>query len=122
MQIMNGDHIEQTRKGLESAIRAAKLALFVINKQGVMPNDSWKSGFDADLKTAEAALAALPSSSYKPEIEWGPVYGSPPSIEAMKQIIAANARRYAEMYQPHSDGRNTFVIFAEWVEQQGKQT
>lgn len=51
--------LEQTRKGLEAAIRAAKLALFVIRKQGVMPNSSWESGFDADLKTAEAALAAL---------------------------------------------------------------
>lgn len=48
---------EQTRKGLEAAIRAAKLALFVIRKQGIMPNSSWEAGFDADLKTAEAALA-----------------------------------------------------------------
>jgi hypothetical protein len=54
-------NVEQTRNGLEAAIRAAKLALFVINKQGVMPNDSWKSGFDADIKTAEEALAALPN-------------------------------------------------------------
>lgn len=51
---------EQTRKGLEAAIRAAKLALFVIRKQGVMPNSSWESGFNSDLKTAEDALAALP--------------------------------------------------------------
>ncbi len=45
--------------GLEAAIRAAKLALFVIRKQGVMPNSSWESGFDADMKTAEETLAAL---------------------------------------------------------------
>jgi hypothetical protein len=51
--------IEQARKGLEAAIRAAKLALFVIRKQGVMPNSSWSTGFDSDLKTAEDALAAL---------------------------------------------------------------
>lgn len=50
---------EQMRKGLEAAIRAAKLALFVINKQGVMPNSSWESGFNSDLKVAEDALAAL---------------------------------------------------------------
>lgn len=34
------------------------------------------------------------------------------------QTIAAEARRYAEMYQPNSDGRNTFVMFADWVEKQ----
>lgn len=50
---------EQTRKGLEAAIRAAKLALFVIRKQGVMPNSSWESGFESDLKVAESALAAM---------------------------------------------------------------
>ena len=44
---------------LAAAIRAAKLALFIIGKQGVMPNSSWESGFDTDLKTAEIALAAL---------------------------------------------------------------
>lgn len=54
--------IEQARKGLEAGIRSAKLALFVIRKQGVMPNSSWESGFNADLKTAEEALAALPHS------------------------------------------------------------
>jgi hypothetical protein len=51
------------RDGLEAAIRAAKLALFVIRKQGVMPNSSWESGFESDLKTAEATLAALPPRS-----------------------------------------------------------
>lgn len=50
------------RDGLEAAIRAAKLALFVIRKQGVMPNSSWESGFESDMKTSEAALAALPRS------------------------------------------------------------
>jgi hypothetical protein len=50
---------EQTYIGLEAAIRAAKLALFVIRKQGVMPNSSWESGFNRDLKKAEDALAAL---------------------------------------------------------------
>jgi hypothetical protein len=50
---------ETAIKGLEAAIRAAKLALFVINKQGVMPNSSWESGFNADLKIAEDAKAAL---------------------------------------------------------------
>lgn len=47
--------IELLRDGLTAAIRAAKLALFVINKQGVMPNSSWESGFKDDLAKAEAA-------------------------------------------------------------------
>ena len=51
--------IDQMKGGLEAAIRAAKLALFVIRKQGVMPNSSWESGFDGDLKTAEAAMARV---------------------------------------------------------------
>lgn len=50
---------EQTRRGLEAAIRAAKLALFVISKQGVMPNSGWEAGFNSDLKIAEDAMAAL---------------------------------------------------------------
>jgi len=33
----------------------------------------------------------------------------------MIQRIEAEARQYAEMYQPSSDGRNTFIIFADWV-------
>ena len=41
--------------GLVAAMRAAKLALFVIRKHGVMPNDSWRAGFDRDMATAEAA-------------------------------------------------------------------
>jgi hypothetical protein len=47
--------IERLRDGLDAAIRAAKLALFVINKQGVMPNSSWESGFKSDLDKAIAA-------------------------------------------------------------------
>lgn len=47
--------IEKLRGGLDAAIRAANLALFVIRKQGVMPNSSWQSGFEKDLATAIAA-------------------------------------------------------------------
>ena len=31
------------------------------------------------------------------------------------QKIEAEARRYAEMYPQSSDGRNTFIIFADWI-------
>lgn len=44
--------------GLKAAVRAAELALFVIRKQGIMPNASWQTGFEKDLATAKAALAA----------------------------------------------------------------
>lgn len=49
------------REALVAAVRCAKLALFQLRKQGIMPNDSWASGFDADLAKAEAGLAALGS-------------------------------------------------------------
>lgn len=48
---------ERLRAGLDAAIRAANLALFVIRKQGVMPNSSWQSGFEKDMATANAARA-----------------------------------------------------------------
>lgn len=51
------------REALKAAIRAAKLALFVIHKQDVMPNSSWESGFNSDISKAEAALAAPPARS-----------------------------------------------------------
>lgn len=46
---------ERLRGGLDSAIRAATLALFVIRKQGAMPNSSWESGLNHDLAMAAAA-------------------------------------------------------------------
>jgi hypothetical protein len=52
--------VERAKEGLQAAIRAAELALFVIRKQGVMPNSSWESGFNSDLNTARKSLAALP--------------------------------------------------------------
>lgn len=48
-------HIEQLLVGLDAALRAADLALFVIRKQDVMPNDSWKAGFERDMATARAS-------------------------------------------------------------------
>jgi len=50
---------DRLRAALIAAVRAARLALFVIRKQDVMPNSSWQAGFDRDLKIAEDALAAL---------------------------------------------------------------
>jgi hypothetical protein len=47
--------IARLREGLDAAIRAANLALFVIRKQGIMPNSSWQGGFEKDLATANAA-------------------------------------------------------------------
>ena len=50
-------------EGLEAAIRAAELALFVIRKQNVMPNSSWESGFNSDLALAKAVLEELRARS-----------------------------------------------------------
>ncbi len=36
--------------------------------------------------------------------------------EAGLEMIASEARRYASFYPEASDGRNTFIIFAEWIE------
>jgi hypothetical protein len=40
--------------------------------------------------------------------------------EAMGQV-AAEARRYASHYPDGSDGRNTFIIFAEWADRAALQ-
>jgi len=62
---------DKTIEGLKAAIRAAKLALFVIRKQGVMPNSSWEAGFERDLKTAEGALAAV-TPGQEPQVTQNP--------------------------------------------------
>lgn len=59
------DEIERLRAGLTAAIRAAKLALFVINKAGVMPNSSWEGGFKDDLAAAENAVTPCQHSEAK---------------------------------------------------------
>ena len=51
---------ERLLEGFAAAIRAAELAIFVIRKQGIMPNDSWKAGFEKDMATAKAALERKP--------------------------------------------------------------
>ena len=50
---------EEETSALKAAIRAAKLALFVIKKQGIMPNSSWQRGFEKDMAEAEAILPKL---------------------------------------------------------------
>lgn len=49
--------IAMLREGLGAAIRAAELALFVVRKQGVMPNSSWEAGFKRDLDAAKEAMS-----------------------------------------------------------------
>jgi hypothetical protein len=61
-QPTQSDALKMAREGLEAAIRAADLAIFVIRKQAIMPNGSWSRGFDDDLKKAEESLAALRES------------------------------------------------------------
>jgi hypothetical protein len=51
------------KEALRAASRAADLALFVIRKQGVMPNASWHHGFEKDMAVARAALAETEGKS-----------------------------------------------------------
>lgn len=76
--------IERLRSGLDAAIRAANLALFVIRKQGVMPNSSWESGFKSDLAKATAARG--------PDVR---VEGYPTSGDAGPGTPAVAARFFA---------------------------
>lgn len=50
--------VRTLREALTAGVRAANLALFVIRKQGVMPNSSWQAGFEKDMAIASAALRA----------------------------------------------------------------
>jgi len=63
----DADEIERLRGGLGAAVRAANLALFVIRKQGVMPNSSWQSGFERDIAIATAALGCEPKTDTETE-------------------------------------------------------
>lgn len=38
------------------------------------------------------------------------------AVKAERDAISAEARRYASHYPQSSDGRNTFVMLAEWIE------
>lgn len=38
------------------------------------------------------------------------------ALTSERTSIADEARRYASHYKPGSDGRNTFVMLAEWIE------
>jgi len=45
-------------------------------------------------------------------------YGEKAAVAAIMAVTAyleAEARRYADFYKPHSDGRNTFVMFADMI-------
>jgi hypothetical protein len=41
--------------------------------------------------------------------------------KAEREMIANKAREWAAHYPEASDGRNTFVLFAEWVERGGNE-
>lgn len=38
---------------------------------------------------------------------------------AEREMIANTAREWSEHYPQSSDGRNTFILFADWVERRG---
>jgi hypothetical protein len=43
-------------------------------------------------------------------------------VDAEREAIAAEARRYASHYPQGSDGRNTFILLAEWIERRAAPT
>ncbi len=45
------------------------------------------------------------------------IIGANHGYETAMEQVAEEARRYAQMYDEGSDGRNTFTLFAEWAEQ-----
>jgi hypothetical protein len=52
-------------------------------------------------------------------IEWAADILEPMLAELLKverEACAAKCREYADHYPPHSDGRNTFVLLAEWID------
>lgn len=50
--------------------------------------------------------------------ESGVINPAPPvqSLDAEREFLASEARRYASHYPEASDGRNTFIVFAEMIE------
>lgn len=42
------------------------------------------------------------------------------AVAAERAACAQQAREYASHYLPGSDGRNTFIILAEWIENRAK--
>ncbi len=65
-----------------------------------------REGIDGDLTSSQSQPCG--EASADAEVFAG--------LDAERAAIAAEARRYAEFYPQSSDGRNTFVMFAEWVE------
>lgn len=53
--------IEQLREALKAGVRAAKMALFVLQRRDIRVNSSWERGLNADIALAEAALSTQPS-------------------------------------------------------------
>ena len=43
------------------------------------------------------------------------------AVKAEREAIAAQTRQYASHYKQGSDGRNTFVILADWIDARGDE-
>jgi hypothetical protein len=77
----------------------------VVDTPGEFPALRWKIA---------AAIRSLPTPTL-PE-ESGDRDHHKAVVEAEREAIAAEARRYASHYPQGSDGRNTFILLAEWIE------
>jgi hypothetical protein len=77
----------------------------VVDTPGEFPAMLWKIA---------AAIRSLPAPTLPEETGDRDHYKT--VVDAEREAIAAEARRYASHYPQGSDGRNTFILLAEWIE------
>jgi hypothetical protein len=82
----------------------------VVDTPGEFPVLRWKIA---------AAIRSLPTPTL-PEESGDRDYKT--VVDAEREAIAAEARRYASHYPQGSDGRNTFILLAEWIERRAAPT
>lgn len=81
-------------------------------------NAAWVRREMVDLREAlnnlerEMRILDQPGASKSPS-DFGGIGGA---VNAEREIIANKAREWAAHYQQGSDGRNTFILMAEWIE------
>lgn len=72
---------------------------------GAMLDYTWRVK-DGNIEHIAKLIAALPLQDGQ-------------DLGAERRAIADETRRYASHYPAHSDGRNTFVMLADWIEARG---
>jgi hypothetical protein len=78
------------------------------------PINLWGAAFGTRRSESEAAAKAAAQEDFETRIRSALLPVGAVAVE--RDAIAEEARRYAGFYPEGSDGRNTFIIFAEWIE------